>query len=249
MENKTIQELFNRKSVRAFEKEAMNEADVQTILRAAVEAPTAGNMTLWTAIRVTDEEKKKQLAESCDHQPFIASAPLVLVFCADYKRWFDLFKQICPADELRLPGEGDFLLAMLDATIAAHASVTAAQVLGYGSCYIGDILENCDTQREILNLPEYVKPVCMAVFGKPTQQQLDRKKPARFRVEDVVHENGYRSISADEMRAMLETRQGITGEDMDRWLGAFCKRKWNSDFSVEMTRSSAQMLRQWCDGE
>ena len=82
MNNETMQLLYNRKSVRAYEKQPIPEADVQAILRAAVEAPTAGNMTLWSAIRVTDEAKKKRLSETCDNQPFIAAAPLVLVFCA-----------------------------------------------------------------------------------------------------------------------------------------------------------------------
>jgi len=247
--NKVIKQLMERKSVRAYEKQEIPREDVQVILSAAVQAPTAGNMTLWTAIRVTDQQKKDALAVSCDNQPFIAKAPLVLVFCADYKRWFDLFKTLDLGEELRRPGEGDFLLAVSDAIIAAQSAVVAADALGYGSCYIGDIMENCDTQREILGLPEYVKPVCMAVVGVPTQQQWERKKPARFEVGDVVHENSYKPAGAEKFRAMLEARQGISGEDMDRWLLAFTKRKWNCEFSREMTRSAAQMIREWCEGK
>lgn len=249
MENPVIRQLLERKSMRVYEQEPMPEDDVRAILAAAVQAPTAGNMTLWTAIRVTDETKKQQLAVSCDNQPFIATAPLVLVFCADYKRWFDVFKTVDLGEALRQPGAGDFLLAMEDAVIAAHAAVTAADALGYGSCYIGDILENCDTQREILGLPEYVKPVCMAVFGKPTAQQLERKKPVRFEIDDVVHENTYRDAGAQGMRDMLMRRQGMAGEEFERWLLAFTKRKWNSEFSEEMTRSAAQMIDEWNEGK
>ena len=133
MKNETIELLYNRKSVRAYEKREIPEEDVQKILRAAIEAPTAGNMTLWSAIRVTDEAKKKRLSETCDNQPFIASAPLVLVFCADYKRWYDLFATLDLGEELRKPGEGDLMLAMMDTIIAAHASVVAADALGCGS--------------------------------------------------------------------------------------------------------------------
>ena len=250
--NTTIKALMARKSVRVFEQEPMPEGDVRTILEAAVQAPTAGNMTLWTAIRVTDPRKKQALADSCDHQPVIATAPLVLVFCADYKRWFDLFGTI-GADQLgeplRRPGTGDFLLAAVDTVIAAHAAVVAADALGYGSCYIGDILENCETQKEILGLPAYVKPVCMAVIGKPTQQQRERKKPARFAVGDLVHENAYQAKAPEEMAAMLKAQQGLEGEAFDRWLLAFCKRKWNCAFSEEMTRSAAQMIAEWREGK
>ena len=247
--NGVIRQLMERRSVRAFEKRAIPQEDVRAILSAAVQAPTAGNMTLWTAIAVTDQKKKDALAVSCDNQPFIARAPLVLVFCADYKRWYDLFKTVDLGEPLRRPGEGDFLLAMSDAIIAAQSAVVAADSLGYGSCYIGDILENCETQRAILALPEYVKPVCMVVIGVPTQQQKERKKPPRFELHDVVHENAYRSVDAEHFRAMLEAREGLSGEAMDRWLLAFAKRKWNCDFSREMTRSAAQMIREWNEGK
>ena len=128
--NEMIRQLMERKSVRAYEPVGIPEQDVQTILEAAVQAPSAGNMALWTAIRVSDPEKKQRLSVSCDNQPFIAKAPLVLVFCADYKRWFDLFGTLDLDAPLRRPGEGDFLLSMLDATIAAQSSVVAADALG-----------------------------------------------------------------------------------------------------------------------
>lgn len=247
--NEMIKLLMERKSVRQFVQEPMPQEDVETILRAAVQAPSAGNMNLWTIINVTDPQKKLALAQSCDNQPFIATAPLVLVFCADYRRWFEVFKTLDLGEELRRPGEGDFMLAVADTIIAAHASVVAAEALGYGSCYIGDIIENCDTQREILSLPEYVKPVCMAVYGRPTPFQIERKKPPRFDIADVVHENGYRCQSAEKMKAMIGRRQGLEGEALERHLLAFAKRKWNCDFSREMTRSAAQMIREWCEGK
>ena len=247
--NETIRLLMERKSVRQFVQEPMPREDVETILSAAVQAPSAGNMTLWTIINVTDPEKKLALSKSCDNQPFIATAPLVLVFCADYRRWFELFKTLDLGEELRTPGEGDFMLAMTDTIIAAHATVVAADALGYGSCYIGDIIENCEVQREILELPEYVKPVCMAVYGRPTQSQIDRKKPPRFQVSEVVCENTYRRTTADEMAGRLKRRQGLDDEAFDRWLMAFTKRKWNCDFSREMTRSAAKMIREWNEGK
>lgn len=249
MKNETIELLYNRKSVRAYEKREIPEEDVQKILRAAIEAPTAGNMTLWSAIRVTDEAKKKRLSETCDNQPFIASAPLVLVFCADYKRWYDLFATLDLGEELRKPGEGDLMLAMMDTIIAAHASVVAADALGCGSCYIGDIIECCEQQREILGLPEYVKPVCLVVYGIPTEFQKTRKKPARFEADDIVFENEYQSRDPEQMRRMLENRQDKHGEELERWIIAHCKRKWNCDFSREMTRSAAKMIQEWREGK
>ena len=195
------------------------------------------------------DPKKKRLSETCDNQPFIATAPLVLVFCADYKRWYDLFASLELGETLRRPGEGDMMLAMVDAVIAAHASVVAADALGYGSCYIGDIIERCEQQREILGLPAYVMPVCMAVYGVPTEFQRERQKPARFDVRDIVFENEYQPRGAAEMRRMLEARQDKHGAELEQWITARCKRKWNCEFSEEMTRSAAKMIEMWREGK
>ena len=195
------------------------------------------------------DPKKKRLSETCDNQPFIAAAPLVLVFCADYKRWYDLFASLELGETLRRPGEGDMMLAMVDAVIAAHASVVAADALGYGSCYIGDIIERCEQQREILGLPAYVMPVCMAVYGVPTEFQRERQKPARFDVRDIVFENEYQPRGAAEMRRMLEARQDKHGAELEQWITARCKRKWNCEFSEEMTRSAAKMIEMWREGK
>ncbi len=92
------------------------------------------------------------------------------------------------------------MLAVTDAVIAAQNAVVAAESLGIGSCYIGDIMEQYEEHREILQLPEYVFPSCMLVFGYPTPQQSMRPKPERCRLEDIVQENTYyrRNFKRDE---------------------------------------------------
>ena len=141
--------IMERKSVRAFEERPVPEEKKRMILQAAMEAPTAGNQQLYTILDITDQHIKERLAESCDHQPFIARAPMVLVFCADCLKWFDAYREAgCLARE---PGAGDLMLAVTDTAIAAQNAVTAAWSMGIGSCYIGDIMEQCKTQRKILN--------------------------------------------------------------------------------------------------
>lgn len=104
----TVKELFERKSVHVYEG-SIEKDEERTILEAALQAPSAGNMCLYSIINVTDGVLKKRLSETCDNQPFIASAPLVLVFCADYQRWYDVFcEKLFP---VRKPGEGDLFLS------------------------------------------------------------------------------------------------------------------------------------------
>ena len=132
-----------------------------------------------------------------------------------------------------------------DAIIAAQNSVVAAHSFGLGSCYIGDITENFEFHQKLLNLPKYAVPAAMLCIGYPTEQQLNRPKPPRFAVADMVHENGYDPEKAD-MGAMLMERNDIPEEELGDFVRRFCNRKWNSEFSREMSRSCAQIIRSWC---
>lgn len=116
--NETIKQLYERKSVRAYENRPVPPEIKKLILEAALQAPTAGNMSLYTILDITDQNIKERLAVTCDNQPFIAEAPLVLIFCADYHRWYELFCKY--VDKVRTPAEGDLLLANADAIIAAQ---------------------------------------------------------------------------------------------------------------------------------
>lgn len=241
--NEVLKQLYDRKSVRVYEDRPVPEDVKQEILSAAIQAPSAGNMALYTILDITDQALKDKLSVSCDNQPFIATAPVVLIFCADYRRWYDVFRSA--VDIVRKPDLGDLFLAQADAIIAAQNAVVAAQSLGLGSCYIGDITENFEYHKKLLHLPQYVVPAAMLCMGYPTAQQLSRSKPPRHDMADLVYENGYHMEKAAEMPRMLATQQGKTGEDLRDYLRRFCKRKWNSAFSEEMSRSCRAMAEDW----
>ena len=239
--NEVIRQLHDRKSVRAYTDREIGKAEKEAILLAAAEAPTAGNQQLYTILDITDQALKDKLVDTCDHQPMIAQAKMVLIFCADCKKWYDAY--IAVGCQTRRPGVGDLMLAVTDTMIAAQNAVTAAESLGIGSCYIGDIMENYEAQRELLNLPEYVVPVGMLIFGYPTEQQLRRPKPKRVDMKFIVHENSYHTMSNQELEEMWTPGTGERG--YVAWMQAFCKRKYNSDFAQEMTRSIAKYLEQF----
>ena len=204
--NKIVEALYARKSVRVYTEEVVSQEDREIILHAALQAPTAGCQVLYTILDITDQDKKEKLAELCDHQAFIAKGKLVLVFCADCRKWLSFYREAGLSP--RKPGAGDLLLAVEDALIAAQNAVTAADSLGLGSCYIGDVMENAEDVKELLGLPEYVYPACMVVFGHPTRQQAERKKPERFRLSDIVCENVYQDKNSQEIREMFDSRTG-----------------------------------------
>lgn len=239
--NPVIQSLYERRSVRSFTDAAVPPAVRQQLLDAAAQAPTAGNQQLYAILDIQDPGLKASLAEACDHQPFIASAPLVFVFLADCQRWLDSYR--LAGIEARPPELGDLLLACEDAVIAAQNMVMAAEALGLGSCYIGDILENQGLVSDLLGLEGYVLPITMLVLGYPTEQQRARPKPERFPGRFLVHTNRYRRLTAMELRTMFSERQVGADFDYQEYITAFCRRKYLSEFAAEMNRSVAAYLQ------
>ena len=137
------------------------------------------------------------------------------------------------------------LLSAQDCLIAAQNAVVAAESMGIGSCYIGDIMENYETNRDLFNLPHYALPFAMLVFGKPTQQQKDRMKPKRFELEDIVHVNAYHHKDKEETIEMFEKHTNKKGEELEKYIQAFAKRKFYTEFRYEMNRSCREMVKNW----
>ena len=256
--NDVMDVLMKRKSMRAFEQKDVSPEIKAAILQAALRAPTAGNMMLYSIIDVTDQSIKDRLALTCDDQPFIAKAPLVWLVLADYQRWQDYFvacgvPEICAAknEELRSPAEGDLFLACCDALIAAQNAVIAAESFGLGSCYIGDIMEQYETHKALFNLPRYVFPICLLCFGYPTEQQKNRAQSDRFDQKFIVFENTYQQLGRDQFDEMFRERQRQMFGKRHEIEGsvnvgqAIYRRKFSAAFTYEMTRSVRLILKEW----
>ncbi len=256
--NPTLDILLKRKSIRAYEPRAIEAQVKAEILQATLRAPTAGNMLLYSIIDITEQSLKDRLAVTCDNQPFIATAPMLWLFVADYQRWHDYFAacgipEICAAknEPLRKPEEGDLFLACCDAIIAAQNAVIAAESFGLGSCYIGDIMEHYETHKDMFNLPQYAFPICLLCFGYPTEQQQNREQSGRFDAKHVVFENQYRRLDKPEFDEMFSQRHEQIFRGRAEIGGSvnvgqvIYRRKFEAEFSIEMSRSVRAMLAQW----
>ncbi len=254
--NETLRVIHNRRSVRAYQDKPIDRETTNMIIQAAMRAPTAGNMMLYSILEVKEQTLKEKLSKSCDDQPFIARAPLVLLFLADYQRWFDAYiafdvPSFCDAEgeEMRLPGEGDLMLACCDALIAAQTAVIAAESLGIGSCYVGDIMERYEYHSQLLNLPRYTFPITLLCFGYPTEAAQERALSPRFPQACIHFEDQYRRLDEAELKRMLEPREreNHLGDAVN--VGQqYYERKFAADFTIEMTRSVRQAIRTWMRG-
>lgn len=252
-----VNALFQRRvSLRRYAQREIAEADLDFILQSALRAPTAGNMMLYSVIKVTDPVKKLQLSKSCDNQPFIARAPVLLIFCADFQRWYDYYKysnvpESCAARGVpfRRPAEGDLVLAMSDALIASSFATIAGESRQIGSCYIGDIIEQVEYHAELLDLPQWVVPVGMLCLGYYPDNHRRQITP-RFPQESIVFDERYQRLSTEQLQNMFQPNEAAfksKNKFAAENFGQFnYYRKTGTAFSEEMTRSVKAIIARWC---
>lgn len=253
--NNTLNLLYNRVSLRSYQDKNINNEDLKCILNSAMRAPTAGNMMLYSIIVIKDKEKKKKLSQTCDNQSFIATAPLILIFVADMQRWSDYFdycgiKQYCKENNLeyRSPNYSDLFLSISDAMIAAQNAVISAESLNIGSCYIGDIMENYEIHKDILDLPDKTFPIGMLTLGYYPENMKRTIKP-RFDKEFIIFDEKYKRLSSKDFETMfqnlnnnLNKNNSYNAKNIGQLVYA---RKFGSPFSKEMERSINIMLKHW----
>lgn len=243
--NETIQTILGRSSLRKYADAPVTDEELQLILQSAMRAPTSSNLMLYSIIQVTDQAKKEALVDTCHQQRFIAKAPVVLLFVADFQRLSDYF-DAHGVRALSAPKESELVLAMIDTIAAAENAVIAGESLGIGSCYIGDVMENYEIHQKLLNLPDWAFPVGMLCFGH-YPETMERKPRPRFGKEYIVYENQYRQLSETELKEMFaETEASYHKVPREKnFAQAFYDRKVNSDFSHEMRRSVRAALEKW----
>lgn len=253
--NEVIKTLIRRGSLRKYKDEKISDEHLELILKSAMRAPTAGNMMTYSILVIKDSETKKKLSISCDNQPFIASASVILVFLADYSKWYKYYEinntkefMESKGESFEAPSEASFLLATQDSVIAAQNAVIAAESLGIGSCYIGDIMENIEYHKELFNLPKYVYPVTMLTLG---YYEDNYNVPLRDRFEEkyVIFNEKYKELSADEIKDMFSERDKLYTEknkfEAENYAQTHYNFKVKSDFSKEMARLIKIALNEW----
>lgn len=253
--NETISTILKRGSLRRYDERDISKKDLNLILKSAMRAPTAGNMMCYSVIVIKNKETKEKLSVSCDNQPFIKTAPVLLVFLADLNKWYKYYeynntKQFMEekGEWFEGPTEANLMLATQDAIIAAENVVIAAESLGIGSCYIGDIMENFEYHRDLLNLPKYVYPVTILALGYyPEGYNVPLRD--RFKQEYIVFEEDYKELNEDDINEMFKERDKLFISENKYKANNYAQYHFNmkvkSEFSKEMTRSVKLALDEW----
>lgn len=239
--NPVIDLIQNHTSIRKFNDQPISDLEEQAILDSAMRGASAGNMMQYTIICIREKTTLEKLAQSCDQQPFIASASLALLFLADNYKWSQFFTSRGVTDHGNPyggPQIPDLMLGIQDAMIAAQNSVLAAESLGIGTCYIGDIMEQAEFHRELFHLPAYTMPVTLIVMG-----HYDSKPQLRSRFEQryVISRERYPQVDEAFINGMFAPSE----QKQENFAQKFYARKIESDFFKEMIRSINVYLADW----
>ncbi|GFN31716.1 oxygen-insensitive NADPH nitroreductase [Paenibacillus xylaniclasticus] len=220
--NDTIRLLRAHRSIRKYKDDVVSDEHLQAIALAAQAAPTSSNIQAYSVVAVRDAKRRRVLAGLAGNQKHIEESPLFFVWLADLNK-IRAAIQLHEETELQQNTEL-FLLATIDATLAAQNAVIAAESLGYGTVYIGGIRNNPQAVSELLELPPLVYPVFGLCVGVPDQEPDIRPRlPLRaFLHEETYHHD--RVVGAIEeydetTRTYYATRRGggKGGEVETKW--------------------------------
>ena len=158
-----IKNIMTRTSVRKYTNEAVSKADIETMLRAGMAAPTAVNKQPWHFVVVTDREQLNALAAANRGTGMAAKAPLAIVVCGDMQK--------------TLPGVGQGFWVQ-DCSAATENILLAANALGLGAVWTGlyPNEDRANAVRDIVKAPEHIVPLCVIVIGHPADNPTPKDK-------------------------------------------------------------------------
>lgn len=241
---KTLKEvLLDRRSIRRYERRAIEPEKVEFIYEAIRRIPTSYNGQQFSVVAVRDQAKKERLYEITG-QKQIKTCALFLLFCTDYHR-IRLAGKACgfsmPDYAATIDGH---TVGVIDASLAMMAAATAAEGLGLGCCCVG-YARTADPAAisELLELPREVTIVCGLTIGYPAEQpDIKPKLPAAA----IIHEERYTTdeVLLEEVRAydqqMREFNRTRAGSKSDNdWIDHTLHY-----YREEITRTIADYLRE-----
>ncbi len=198
----TIDTIQAHRSIRRYRPNPIADDLLTELLDAGLRASSSGNMQSYSIIVTRDRALREQLYEPHMEQSMVLDAPVLLTFCADFRRmrhWLRLSDAPDNFDNFM-----SFMIAAIDATLASQNVALAAEARGLGICYMGSTLANCDQIGRILALPPGVFPVVGFSLGWPDEDPAPRD---RLPLSGLVHYETYQDYSDNDIRAIYADRE------------------------------------------
>lgn len=165
-----MEAIFNRRSIRRYKNQAVEEEKIEQLLRAAMQAPSAANQQPWEFIVVQNKDNLQKLAQISAYSKMVADAPLAIVLLGN-------------EDRMRLQVHWE-----QDMAAAAQNILLEAAHLGLGGVWLGvaPMEDRMELISKLYDLKDRLKPFCVIPIGYPEGQEnkfVDRYDPDRVHYE------------------------------------------------------------------
>ncbi|WNQ11921.1 oxygen-insensitive NADPH nitroreductase [Paenibacillus aurantius] len=239
LSNETIRTLIAHRSIRRYKPDPVEPAKRDAILYAAQMASTSSNMQAYSVIGVTEPALKRELAVLTGNQAYVEQCPLFLVWCADLYRLKEAGAKHGTA--IAEDTTENFIIATVDAALAAQNAASAAESLGLGIVYIGGIRNRIAEVTGLLKLPKLVYPVFGMCLGYPDQ---DPGLRPRLPVSGIYHENAYRP---EQIRPAIDEYDRIVSDYMRVRTGGQSDRDWSSQMAERLSVPQRAHMRAYLE--
>lgn len=196
--------ISSHKTIRKYSNESISPNLLTEILESAAQSSNTGNMQTYSVIASTNSEIKQKLAPAHFNQPMVTTAPVVLTFCADFRRFTDW----CKISNAK-PGYNNFesfISAAVDAIIFAQSVCLAAESRGLGICYLGTTTYNAQEIIDVLEIPKLAIPVTTVTLGFPIEETaLTDRLPLRA----VFHQEKYQAYIDSEIKSLYAEKENL----------------------------------------
>jgi len=164
----TVAQLLAHRTHRRYTPDPVPDELLEIVLAAALSAPSKSDLQQVAVVLVRDRAKQATIGGWIPDMPWIATAPLFMVFCGDHRRLRRVSNELrhrpFPNDTLDM-----FMNAAVDAGLVLQSFITAAAAMGLGCCPISVVRNHVEKLSELLELPAGVFPVAGLTVGYPSQ--------------------------------------------------------------------------------
>lgn len=199
-----MESLKHRRSIRKYSDREVSDSLLKQLLQEAERTPTMGNLQLYSVVVTRDPQMKAKLAPAHFSQPMVEGAPVVLTFCADFRRtslWAENRKAVPGYDNLL-----SFLNAATDTLIYCQTFTILAEEAGLGTCFLGTTVYQPEAIIDTLQLPRLVFPVATLTVGWPneTPAQSDR-----LPIDAILHSETYEDYTPQRIDAFYAVKEAL----------------------------------------
>lgn len=192
--NKVIDSIKNHRSIRQYKEDQVSEEMLAEILESAQAMPNSINGQQTSVIVVRDTETKAKIAELAGGQPWIAAAPVFILFVTDFYKSDLAAKKNGLEQVIHTSIEGT-VVGAVDVGLNMAGAMIAAESMGLGTVPIGGIRKSPKEMIELLGLPDKTFPVAGLTIGHP--ENLSQKKP-RLPMSTYRHDESYQLDKLEE---------------------------------------------------